>query len=210
MFASPPEQTIEWNDAGVEGAHRFLRRVWQFAVKHQAALLAGGPACESAEAKALRFELHTVLKQVGYDYERMQYNTVVSGAMKMLNALEAFKADAPATLREGFGLLLRVLYPACPHITCALWEELGYAKAHTSLWDAPWPTVDESALARDTVDLVLQVNGKLRGSLSVPADADRSRIEALAAASEEVARFSEGRPVRKIVVVPGRLVNVVV
>ena len=100
--------------------------------------------------------------------------------------------------------------PACPHITCALWEELGYAKAHTSLWDAPWPQVDESALARDTVDLVLQVNGKLRGSLSVPADADRSRIEALAAASEEVARFSEGRSIRKIVVVPGRLVNVVV
>ena len=210
MFASPPEQTIEWNDAGVEGAHRFLRRVWQFAVKHHAALQPGGASSEGADAKALRFELHTVLKQVGYDYERMQYNTVVSGAMKMLNALEAFKADAPATLREGFGLLLRVLYPACPHITCALWEELGYAKAHTSLWDAPWPQVDESALARDTVDLVLQVNGKLRGSLSVPADADRSRIEALAAASEEVARFSEGRSIRKIVVVPGRLVNVVV
>ena len=210
MFASPPEQTIEWNDAGVEGAHRFLRRVWQFAVRHQAALRNGGPAEDSADAKALRFELHTVLKQVGYDYERMQYNTVVSGAMKMLNALEAFKGEAPGTLREGFGLLLRVLYPACPHITCALWQELGYAQAHADLWDAPWPTVDERALVRVSIELVLQVNGKLRGSLSVPADADRARIEALAASSEEVARFSEGRPIRKIVVVPGRLVNVVV
>jgi leucyl-tRNA synthetase len=140
----------------------------------------------------------------------MQYNTVVSGAMKMLNALEAFKEPAPATVREGLGLLLRVLYPACPHITCALWDQLGYAQDSGPLWDAPWPTADENALVRDTIDLVLQVNGKLRGSMTVPADADRASIEALAAASEEVARFSEGRPVRKIVVVPGRLVNVVV
>jgi leucyl-tRNA synthetase len=210
MFASPPEQTIEWNDAGVEGANRFLRRVWQFGARHADALRAGG----AAHAKDLRFELYTVLRQVSYDYERMQYNTVASGAMKMLNALEGLKgADAensPGALREGFGLLLRVLYPACPHITHVLWQQLGYAAEFGDLLDAPWPEVDDAALQRDEIELVLQVNGKLRGSIKVPADASRSAIEGLAVASEEVARFSEGRLIKKIIVVPGRLVNVVV
>jgi leucyl-tRNA synthetase len=206
MFASPPEQTIEWNDAGVEGAQRFLRRLWQFGARHAGSLRAGG---ENAGGP-LRFEVHSLLRQVNYDYERMQYNTVVSGAMKLLNALEDAQ-DAPAgTLREGYGILLRVLYPACPHITCALWRELGYEAEHGDLVDAPWPEVDDAALVRDEIELVLQVNGKLRGAIRVPADADKAAIEALAAASPEVARFSEGRPVRKIVVVPGRLVNVVV
>jgi leucyl-tRNA synthetase len=210
MFASPPEQTIEWNDAGVEGANRFLRRVWQFGARHAGALRVGG----AADAKGLRFELYTVLRQVSYDYERMQYNTVASGAMKMLNALEAFKgADAekaPGALREGFGLLLRVLYPACPHIAHVLWQQLGYVAELGDLLDAPWPEVDDSALQRDEIELVLQVNGKLRGSIKVPADASRGAIESLAAASEEVARFSEGRLIKKIIVVPARLVNVVV
>jgi leucyl-tRNA synthetase len=206
MFASPPEQTIEWNDSGVEGAQRFLKRVWQFGAKNAAALKSGG----SMDAKPLRFELHTVLRQVSYDYERMQYNTVVSGAMKMLNALEGFKGDAPGALREGFGLLLRVLYPACPHITFQLWRELGYAAEFGELLDAPWPQVDEAALQRDEIELVLQVNGKLRGSIKVPADASKGAIESLAANSEEVAKFSEGKLIKKIVVVPGRLVNVVV
>jgi leucyl-tRNA synthetase len=210
MFASPPEQTMEWNDAGVEGANRFLRRVWQFGVKHAAALRAGG----GSPAPDLRFELHTVLRQVSYDYERMQYNTVASGAMKMLNALEGFKGaeagSSPGALREGFGLLLRVLYPACPHITSVLWGTLGYAAEMGDLLDAPWPQVDESALQRAEIELMLQINGKLRGAIRVPADASRGAIESLAAASEEVARFSEGRLIKKIVVVPGRLVNVVV
>ena len=207
MFASPPEQTIEWNDAGVEGAHRFLKRLWQFGSRHAQALRAGGNVDGAA---GLRFDLHTVLRQVSYDYERMQYNTVVSGAMKMLNALEGFKGTAPGALREGFGILLRVLYPACPHVCCELWRELGYRAEHGDLLDAPWPQVDEAALARDEVELVLQVNGKTRGSIRVPASADREAIEALAVASELLGRFSEGRPVRKVVVVPGRLVNVVV
>jgi leucyl-tRNA synthetase len=209
MFAAPPEQTMEWNDSGVEGAHRFLRRLWQFGQKSAAALRAGGNP-ETANAKALRFELHTVLRQVSYDYERMQYNTVASGTMKMLNALEAFKGDAPGALREGFGLLLRVLYPACPHVTFQLWRELGYAAEFGELLDAAWPQVDEGALERDEIELVLQVNGKLRGAIKVPADASKATIESLAVKSEEVARFSEGRLIKKIVVVPGRLVNVVV
>jgi leucyl-tRNA synthetase len=217
MFASPPEQTLEWSDAGVEGAHRFLRRLWAYGQKHAAAMLAakdgGLPVELPPGARALRREVHAVLRQVSYDYERMQYNTVVSGAMKLLNALEGFElggsADA-AVLREGYGILLRALYPACPHVTHGLWQQLGYVAELGELLDAPWPEVDEAALVQEEVELVLQVNGKLRGALRVPASADRAAIEAAALASPEVARFSEGRTPKKVVVVPGRLVNVVV
>jgi leucyl-tRNA synthetase len=216
MFASPPEQTLEWNDAGVEGAHRFLKRVWGFAARHEDALrnASGNASGLGADAKALRREVHTVLKQISYDYERMQYNTVVSGTMKLLNALEGFSFDgsvgAAAAMREGFSILLRTLYPACPHITHGLWQSLGYAEQHGDLLDAPWPRVDEAALVQDEIELVLQVNGKLRGAITVPASADKAAIEAAALASPDFAKFAEGKPVKKIVVVPGRLVNVVV
>jgi leucyl-tRNA synthetase len=218
MFASPPEQTLEWNDAGVEGAHRFLKRVWSFAAGHAATLqrtTAGdfSTAPQRAEAKALRREVHLVLRQVSYDYERMQYNTVVSGCMKLLNALEAFKPDGSdgdaAVLCEGTSVLLRALYPACPHLTSVLWRDLGLEKATGDLLDAPWPDVDDAALVQDEIELVLQVNGKTRGAIRVPASADRAAIEALAAASPETARFTEGRPAKKVILVPGRLVNVV-
>ena len=211
MFASPPEQTLEWNDQGVEGAHRFLRRVWGFAAKNADALRsATDTAALSVDAKALRREVHIVLKQVSYDYERMQYNTVVSGAMKLLNALEGFKGDAPGVLREGFSVLLRVLYPACPHVTHALWTELGYAAAAGDLLDAPWPVVDEAALKQDEIELVLQISGKMRGAITVPAAADKAAIEAAALAAPEFAKFSDGKPAKKVIIVPGRLVNVVV
>jgi leucyl-tRNA synthetase len=216
MFASPPEQTLEWNDAGVEGAHRFLKRVWGFGVKHAELFNAAGDvgAELSGDAKALRREVHLVLKQVSYDYERMQYNTVVSGSMKLLNALDAYKHDgsagSAAVLREGYSVLLRGLYPACPHITHHLWAELGYAAQLGDLLDAPWPQVDEAALVQDEIELMLQVNGKLRGSIKVPAAADKAAIEAAAAASAEVAKFADGKPIKKLIVVPGRLVNVVV
>jgi leucyl-tRNA synthetase len=228
MFASPPEQTLEWNDAGVEGSHRFLKRVWALGAKHEALLkratagdLSG--AALGAEAKALRREVHLVLKQVSYDYERMQYNTVVSGCMKLLNTLEAFEpasaegaADAgsadgdAAALCEGVSVLLRALYPACPHITHGLWTGLGYAARQGELLDAPWPQVDEAALVQDEIELVLQIAGKMRGSIRVPAQANQAMIEAAALASPEFQRFAEGRAPRKVVVVPGRLVNVVV
>jgi leucyl-tRNA synthetase len=214
MFASPPEQTLEWNDAGVEGAHRFLKRVWGFAAKHADTLKAAGSdfAALSADGKALRREVHLVLKQVSYDYERMQYNTVVSGAMKLLNALEAFKdvAGQSAAVREGVSVLLRVIYPACPHIAHTLWQELGFAAQLGDLLDTAWPTVDEGALVQDEIELMLQVNGKLRGSLKVPAGADKAAIEAAALAHEKFAEFSGGQAPKKVVVVPGRLVNVVV
>ncbi|MFN3611117.1 leucine--tRNA ligase [Tepidimonas sp.] len=225
MFTAPPEATLEWNDAAVEGSYRFLKRVWAFGQRLAQADWAGATqAAQGAasladvaygkRAKALRHEIHTLLKQVDYDYQRMQYNTVVSGCMKMLNALEAFdpadEAGGGVALIEGFGILLRCLYPATPHLTHVLWQSLGYAGALGDLLDAPWPQADEAALRRDEVELVLQINGKLRGSLTVPADADRAAIEAAALASPEFARFSDGQPARKVVVVPGRLVNVVV
>ncbi len=206
MFAAPPEQTMEWNDAGVEGANRFLKRVWNFSRR-----MAEAPAgTATGDAAALRFELHTLLRQVSYDYERMQYNTVVSGAMKMLNALEAFKGEAAAAQREGCALLLRVLYPACPHITWVLWRELGFASELGDLLDAPWPPVDEAALVQDQIELVLQVNGKMRGVLRVAAKAERVAIEAAAFASPDFVKFAEGRAPKKVIIVPGRLVNVVV
>jgi len=214
MFASPPEQTLEWNNAGVEGAHRFLRRLWKFAAKHADAIdSAAARGKLRGTAPALRHEIHSVLRQVSYDYERMQYNTVVSGAMKLLNALEAHAAAdavAPAALREGTGILLRVLYPVCPHTTWSLWNELGFTAKEGDLLDALWPAVDESALVQDEVELVLQINGKLRGALRVPAGADHAAIEKAALATPEFAKFAEGREVKRVVVIPGRLVNIVV
>jgi len=214
MFAAPPEQTLDWNNAGVEGAHRFLRRLWKFAAGH-ADRVDSAPARGAVRglAPALRHDVHSVLRQVSYDYDRMQYNTVVSGAMKLLNALESHGADkgvAPAALREGFGILLRVLYPVCPHTTWLLWNELGFQRDLGSLLDAPWPQVDDAALVQDEIELVLQINGKLRGSIRVAARADRAHIEAAALASAEFAKYAEGRPAKKVVVVPGRLVNIVI
>ncbi|MGE0497099.1 MAG: leucine--tRNA ligase [Ramlibacter sp.] len=220
MFTAPPEATLEWNDAALEGSYRFLRRVWNFGVRVATENIAksGRQARTSAsfgkEAQALRFEIHTLLRQVDYDYQRMQYNTVVSGAMKLLNALEAFKggtaAGDAAAVHEGFGILLRVLYPATPHLAHELWRTLGYAAQHGDLLDAPWPKVDEAALVQDEVELMLQVNGKLRGSILVPAQADKARIEQIALASEAFLKQADGARAKKVIVVPGRLVNVVV
>ncbi len=128
----------------------------------------------------------------------------------MLNAVDSAKDATPAALNEAFGVLLRVLYPVVPHITFELWKELGYVNVHGNLLDAPWPKVDEAALEQAEIELVLQVNGKVRGSLTMPKEASREDIETAAVAHEMFAKFSEGRAPKKIVVVPGRLVNVVV
>ncbi len=219
MFTAPPEATLEWNDSAVEGSYRFLRRVWAYGHQRsqagaQGAMAAGvGQAALSKAGKALRLEVHTVLKQVDYDYQRMQYNTVVSGAMKMLNALEGFKPEGAAdeaAAAEGFGILLRCLYPATPHIAQVLWHDLGYAAQSGGLLDAPWPRADDAALQRDEIELVLQINGKLRGSVTVPASADKAAIEAAALASDAFVKQAAGAAPKKVVVVPGRLVNVVV
>jgi leucyl-tRNA synthetase len=210
--------TLEWNDSAVEGSYRFLRRVWNFAFKHHELLRSAtgqdlSQAALGDSAKVLRREMHLVLKQVGYDYERMQYNTVVSGCMKLLNALEDFKPDGSpgdaAALCEGVSILLRMLYPACPHITDDIWQQLGLAQAAGELLDAPWPTVDETALERDQIELMLQINGKLRGSILVPSSADKAQIEAAALANEAFIKQAAGAAPKKVIVVPGRLVNLV-
>lgn len=218
IFASPPEQTLEWSDSGVDGAQRFLRRLWTFCHSHQDALRRGisaQPDWTEADAasKDLRRTIHLNLRQAEYDYQRIQYNTVVSTSMKMLNSLESANLDGKpggdAALAEGLSILLRVLYPVVPHVTWHLWQALGYACLYGDMLDAAWPAVDETALVADQIELVLQVNGKLRGSLQVPSAATKEDIEATARKHDATLRFLEGREPRRIIVVPGKLVNVV-
>ena len=223
MFASPPEDTLLWKDAGVEGAARFLRRLWMFGYElgqaAPAAALAGaapqsfGALALPAELAAARLEVHAQLKQANYDMTRHQFNTVATAGMKILNALEAAQksaADAAlldAILREGFSILLRLLSPITPHVGHQLWRDLGYGD---NILAAPWPEHDPAALIQDELELVVQVNGKKRSDVRVPRDADRKAIEALVLADPAVRKFVGGQAIRKVVVVPGRLVNVVV
>ena len=216
MFAGPPDQSAAWSDSGAEGSFRFLRRLWNAGVRLAPRLAAAAPTIDGAStaAAALRRDMHGLLRQVSHDYERLQYNTVVSGAMKMLNAIEdaavgETAADA-AIQTEAFGILLRTLYPAAPHIAHALWRDLGFVARHGEVISAPWPELDEAALVQDEIELMLQVSGKLRGAIRVPAGAQRHEIEAAAFAAPEFIRFAEGKPAKKVVIVPGRLVNVVV
>ena len=218
MFAGPPEESALWSDDAVEGAYRFLKRLWAY-VQDRAEALSRAPVTidwlhAPPALRAIRRELHMHLKQADDDYRRVKYNTIVSAGMKMLNALESVVPEAtPASIelaREGLSLLLRVLNPVVPHITHALWEQLGYAVKYGDILDAPWPKVDAAALAQDEVELVLQVNGKLRGKLRVAAAADSAAIEKAAVASPEVQKHANGAQPRRVVIVPGRLVNVVV
>ncbi|MBL8482583.1 MAG: leucine--tRNA ligase [Rhodocyclaceae bacterium] len=215
MFASPPEQTLEWSDSGVDGAYRFLRRVWAFAHQYAVARTPGDATLES-DAKlpealaAVRREVHANLKQATYDLLKLQFNTVASAAMKIHNALEKLPladAQARAVAQEGLSILLRLLSPITPHIAHALWAELGYG---SDILKAPWPQPLEAALRRDEIDLVLQINGKTRGSVRVPADADQAAVEAVVRADAVAQKHVEGRSIRRVVLVPGRLVNVVV
>jgi leucyl-tRNA synthetase len=220
MFTAPPEATLEWNDAAVEGSYRFLRRVWNFAQLNAAAVQAtldkgcGQVVAYSKAGKDLRRETYLILKQANFDYERMQYNTVVSACMKMLNTLESAKLaddyNDHAVLTECISVLLRILYPACPHLCFELWVQLGFADKAGDLLDSAWPDVDESALLQDELELMLQINGKLRGSITVPASADKVAIEAAALATEAFIKQAAGAAPKKVIVVPGRLVNIVI
>ena len=217
MFAAPPEQQLEWSGAGVDGASRFLRRVWIYSSSQAAAIRDAqdiSPNHLSEAEKELRREVHTILKQANFDYQRRQYNTVVSAAMKMLNVLEPIKLDQTSAisapvLRECLSILLRILYPVVPHLTHVLWKDMGYTKTFGPLLDAPWPVVDESALLQTEITLMLQINGKLRGDIRVPADASKEQIEALALQSEAATKALNGGAAKKVIVVPGRLVNIV-
>ena len=203
MFASPPEQTLEWSDSGVEGAYRFLRRVWNYCARFDNP----GPVMGDTLAKATRFEIHTVLKQANYDMGKLQFNTVASATMKILNALDRFAGGRNEVTEEGLSILLRLLSPIAPHICHQLWRELGFGE---DILHAPWPEPLAEALVQDEEELVLQVNGKHRGNIRVKVGADRTAIEAVALAAEGAVKFMEGKPAKKVVVVPGRLVNIVV
>jgi leucyl-tRNA synthetase len=217
MFAGPPEMSAAWSDSGAEGVYRFLKRLYSWGSSSKTASNSP-PNLEFANAapgaKKLRFEIHTILSQANHDYARLQYNTVVSAGMKMLNALEDSKAekgaDWDAARFEGLWILLRMFYPIAPHITWQLWNELGFVAAYGEIIDAPWPEPDGGALEQDEIELVIQVNGKLRGQISVPKSATKAEIEALALADAGVAKHTEGKAIKKLIVVPGRLINVVV
>jgi len=237
MFAAPPEQSLEWSDSGVEGAYRFLKRLWgraAFSIKENFPKL-GQAELQVADWSTVALEpqhrdarraIHLTLKQANFDFGKHQFNTVVSAAMKILNVLAddkgfwnadalqdqperlaAFQKSASLVAYEGYSILIRLLYPIAPHICHALWGELVPGG---DILEAGWPKEDETALAQDSVDYVVQVNGKLRGKITVPVSADKTAIEAVALQDEAVQRFIEDKPIKKVIVVPGKLINIVV
>ncbi|MXZ81355.1 MAG: leucine--tRNA ligase [Gammaproteobacteria bacterium] len=219
MFASPPEQSLEWNDQALAGSHRFLRRWWHLVhgtvgdTAPARALLArqDWPSrIADEEAKGLRRQVHGILEKILRDYEKIHYNTVVAGAMEILNALERFEvsgeADRAMVLRESLVILNKVLAPIVPHIAHVLWERLeepGY------ILDAPWPAVDSRALESAHIQLVIQVNGKLRSQIRVLADCAREDVEKAALEDEKARKFIEGKTVHRVILVPGKLINIV-
>ena len=215
MYAGPPDQSAPWSDASAAGVHRFLRRLWTFCHEQQERISGAPrsvPPALDAAIKKTRHELHATLQQALFDYRRMQFNTVVSAAMIMLNALEAAKGlpASAALLREGAGILLQTLYPIAPHVAHALWVELGFAAERGDLLDAPMAQPREDALRQDELELVVQVNGKLRGRVTVAAEASEEAVKAAALADEHVRKFVAGKPVRKVILVRGKLINIVV
>ena len=212
MFASPPDMSCEWSDSGIEGANRFLRRVWRLAYSHVSGGLPGAldVATLTDDQKAVRRAIHLAIKQASVDVgQHHKFNTAIAQVMTLMNVLEkattASEQDR-ALLQEGLETVALLLAPIAPHICHELWQQLGKQGA---IIDAPWPQVDESALVQDSLTLVVQVNGKLRGQIDVPASATREEVEASARANENVVRFTEGLTIRKVIVVPGKLVNIV-
>ncbi len=218
MFAAPPEQSLEWSDSGVEGAYRFIKRLWALAHEHQACM----SACNAAgcnidadslndEQKVARRQIHELLQQALHDFSRYQFNTVVSACMKILNIIGkrpvGTDTDIDACVNhEALGILIRLLSPVAPHVALSLWRELGYGD---DILEAEWPLVDEHALVRDTIDLAVQVNGKVRATISVAASSDQQSIKDAALANENVQRNITGKEVKKVIVVPAKLVSIV-
>ncbi len=213
MFASPPEQTLEWSDTGVEGSFRFLKRVWKLVYEHvaQGVTTAYGKAELAADLKAVRFAIHTTMQKVSDDYgRRQQFNTAIAAVMELMNLLGKIELKTPlarSVMQEALEKIVIMLSPITPHICDTLWREL---QPGTSLRDQAWPAVDQAALVQDEIELVVQVSGKLRGHITVPKDATREAIEVMARDNMNVQKFIDGQAIKKIVVVPGRLVNIVV
>lgn len=212
MFAAPPDQSLEWSDAGVEGAHRFLRRLWKLVDNFNAGVdttlqidsLDGGQ-------QALRRKTHATIRKVSDDYGRRQtYNTAIAAVMELSNEVSRFadsSAQGRAVTREALESAVLLLAPIVPHICHVLWQTLGHSEP---VIDYPWPRLDESALVRNELSIVVQVNGKLRGSIEVAVDASKESIEQLALAHDNVQRFTQNKEIRKVIVVPKKLVNIVV
>jgi leucyl-tRNA synthetase len=213
MFTAPPEQTLEWSDAGIDGAARFLRRLWKLVYEHgqQGPVPALDAAALTAAQKDLRRKLHDALAKIGDDFERrFNFNTAIAACMELVNALSRFEDSSPngrAVTQEVLEALVRVLSPIVPHISHSLWGGLGHGGP---VIDAPWPQADAAARVSDMAEMVVQVNGKLRGKISVPAGASKEDAAAAALADENVQRFLAGQPVKKTIVVPGKLINFVV
>jgi leucyl-tRNA synthetase len=213
MFAAPPEDTLEWSDAGVEGANRFLRRLWKLTAEHvnAGAVTKADFTQLPSELKDLRRQAHQTLAKVTDDIGRRRtFNTAIAAVMELINAVAKLQGDsaaARAVRHEALEIIVAVLSPIVPHISHALWQALGHSGA---VIDARWPQVDESALQRDLLELVVQVNGKLRGRVTVAASADQDQLRAQALADENVQRHLAGKDVKKVIVVPGKLVNIVV
>ena len=211
MFAAPPEQSLEWSDSGVEGAHRFLKRLWRLVTEH--ASRPSGSAGVAAELdraqKDLRRKTHETIAKVTDDYGRRQtFNTAIAAVMELCNEVGRVDADDPTNhglITEALNVALLLLCPVVPHITEYLWRLLN----ESEILDARWPAVDEAALVKEELEIVVQVNGKVRAKMRVAVDADADNLEALALAQENVQKFIEGKTVRKVIVVPGKLVNVV-
>ncbi|MDO8955032.1 MAG: leucine--tRNA ligase [Gammaproteobacteria bacterium] len=214
MFAAPPEQSLEWSDSGVEGAARFIRKIWTFAYDNQALIQAQHNAkydwqLADADTKALRCELYQILQQADLDMQRQQYNTVVSASMKTMNLFAKLpESEAkPAFIQEAMSILLRLLHPITPHVTHVLWQELGYGK---DIAHAEWPKVDVTALQKQQSTIIVQINGKLRGKIEVPVGADQKRVEAEMLANEGIQRHLVDQTVRKIIYVQDKLLNIVI
>ena len=209
MFTAPPESTLEWSESGVEGAHKYLKRLWAYAHDHRDQL-DPAPVEHSAldsKHKTLRHAIHEQLRSAQFDYERNQYNTVVSSAMKILNTLGEVAPEEKRLRSEGLRILLLILAPITPHIAAALWQELGYAG---NILDTAIPEPDPQALTRDSITYAVQINGKRRAEIEVAASANNEEIIAAALAHPDVQRHSEGKTPKKSIVVPGKLVNLVV
>ena len=213
MFAAPPEQSLEWNEAGVEGMSRFLRRFWREVLEHvsQPDHPQVDPAQLNAAQKTLRRQLHETIQKVGDDYgRRHSFNTAIAALMELLNHVGKFddmSDQGRAVRHEALQAMVLLLNPVTPHVCHALWQALGHPQ--TLLEDVPFPSADPAALVRDALTLAVQVNGKLRGTIEVPVNVAREEAERLALAEPNVAKFMEGLSVRKVIVVPGKIVNIV-
>ncbi len=212
MFAAPPELTLEWQESSVEGAHRFIKRLWKTAHDHvaQGDVVVLDPKALDNNQKALRRELHKTIAKVSDDIERRQmFNTAIAAIMELMNKLQkapSANEQDRALMQEALTAVTRLLYPIIPHTSFSLWTALGN---QTDIEDSLWPTVDESALVEDSKLIIVQVNGKLRAKITVAADASKEEVEALGLADENVQKFTDGVTVRKVIYVPGKLLNIV-